>query len=174
MVRTTLPLSSLEGSLRRAVRDADATASVYGLTTMDDALSATVAQPRFYTMLIAVFGCVALVLAALGVYGVISYLVTQRIREFGIRVALGATAGTIARSVLARALALSSVGIAVGVAGALVVGRLIQSLLFDTSAFDAATFAAVAVMLLAVAGLAAWIPARRAASADPMSAMRAD
>jgi len=174
MVRTTLPLSSLEGSLRRAVRDVDATASVYGLTTMDDALSATVAQPRFYTMLIAVFGCVALVLAALGVYGVISYLVTQRIREFGIRVALGATAGTIARSVLARALALSSVGIAVGVAGALVVGRLIQSLLFDTSAFDAATFAAVAVMLLAVAGLAAWIPARRAASADPMSAMRAD
>jgi predicted permease len=173
-VRTSLPPSSLEGALRRAVRDVDATAPIYGLTTMDAALSATVAQPRFYTMLIAVFGGVALVLASLGVYGVISYLVSQRIREFGIRVALGATATTIARSVLARALSLAAIGVLVGVAGAVVVGRLIQSLLFETSAFDVATFAAVGVVLLSVAGLAAWIPARRAAAADPMSAIRAD
>ncbi|HEY4302897.1 MAG TPA: ABC transporter permease [Gemmatimonadaceae bacterium] len=173
-VRTSLPPSSLEGALRRAVHDVDPTAPIYGLKTMDEALSATVAQPRFYTMLIGVFGCVALVLASLGVYGVISYLVSQRIREFGIRVALGATAANIARSVLTRALSLASIGIVVGIAGALGVGRLIQSLLFDTSAFDVATFAVVGVVLLSVAAFAAWIPARRAAAADPMSAIRAD
>src|SRR6185503_18607997 len=102
----------------------------------------------------------------------ISYLVSQRLREFGIRVALGATAADIARSVLMRALSLASIGIVVGIVAAIAVGRLIQSLLFDTSVFDLATFAAVGIMLLSVAALAAWLPARRAAAADPMSVIR--
>jgi ABC-type antimicrobial peptide transport system permease subunit len=132
----------------------------------------TVAQPRFRTTLIGVFAAAALLLAAVGIYGVLSYGVARRTREVGIRIALGADRGSVLGLVFRQGLALTGAGLAIGLAGALLLTRYLSSLLFDVGRFDPATYAAVALTLLAAAALACGIPARRAMRVDPVVALR--
>jgi putative ABC transport system permease protein len=173
-VRTALPLPALARAVRAELRAVDPNVPVYELGTMDEAMSQSVAQPRFYTLLLGAFAAVALLLATLGVYGVIAYAVSQRTREFGIRIALGATSATVSRAVLRRGIGLAATGMLLGIVGALVTTRAIQSLLFDVPAADPITFAGVVVVLSGAAIVASWLPARRAACVDPVIAMRAE
>jgi putative ABC transport system permease protein len=174
VVRTSADPSAVERAIRGVVAAVDRNVPIYELSTMDDALSTSVSQPRFYTLLLSAFAAVALLLSALGIYGVISYSATQRKREFGIRVALGATPRDVSRLVVARGLSLTIAGIGCGIVMALLATRVLQGLLFDVAALDAATFVSVALLLAAVAMLASWLPARQAARVDPVIAMRAD
>jgi len=127
---------------------------------------------RFNAFLLGIFSALAVTLAAVGLYGVLSYVSTQRTREVGIRIALGAETGVVVRQVLWQGLRLALVGIAAGIAAALALTRLIRSLLFGVSVTDAFTFVLVTLLLLVIALLASWIPARRAARVDPMVALR--
>jgi putative ABC transport system permease protein len=131
----------------------------------------SVAQPRFRTFLIAAFSVVAMLLAAIGIYGVIAYSVAQRTQEIGIRMALGAQKGDVLRMVVRQGMTLALVGIGLGVAGALGLTRLIANLLFGVDAADPLTFAAIALLLGFVALLACYLPARRAAKLDPVIAL---
>ena len=142
--------------------------------TMADALAESVAQPRFYAILLGSFAAIALIIAALGIYGVISYAVNQRTRELGIRIALGAQRKRVVRLVIGQGLALTLVGIVIGLAGAYMLTRLIASLLFGVAPADPLTFTVVALVFVAVACLASYLPARRAAAVDPIIAMRAE
>ena len=132
----------------------------------------SMARPRFYTSLLALFAAVALVLAATGVFGVMSYTVAQRAREISIRMALGALPGDVVRMIVGRALGLSAAGILLGLAAALVLGRFIQAQLFGVTTFDPVTLGTVALVLGASAALASFLPARRATKFDPAGAMR--
>jgi ABC-type antimicrobial peptide transport system permease subunit len=125
-------------------------------------------------MLLAAFAGIALVLASLGIFGVISYAVSARTREFGIRIALGATPGDLSRAVVSRGVALSAAGVVIGVVAAVAAAGAIRALLFETDALDVPTFVAVVTALLGAAALASWLPARRAGRVDPTVAMRAD
>jgi len=174
VVRTSAGPSAAEQAIRGVVAAVDRNVPIYELGTMDDALSTSVSQPRFYTLLLSGFAAVALLLSGLGIYGVISYAASQRMREFGIRVALGATPRDVSRLVVRRGLTLTIAGIGGGVVVALLATRALQGLLFDVQALDAMTFVSVGVLLAAVATLASWLPARRAARVDPVIAMRAD
>jgi putative ABC transport system permease protein len=139
---------------------------------MPELLQASVEQPRFRTFLLGAFAAMALVLAAVGIFGVISYSVSCRTREIGIRVALGSSRASIVRMILRETLTLTLVGLALGVPCALIASRLAKHLLFGVSASDPATFSAVAAGLATVAVLAAYVPARRAMRVDPMVALR--
>ena len=130
------------------------------------------ARPRFYTSLLTLFAAVALGLAATGVFGVMSYTVALRAREISIRMALGARTADVLRSVVGRALALAGAGVALGIAAALVLGRVIQNQLFGVGVFDPLTLGAVIAVLFISAGLASFLPARRAAGVDPATAFR--
>ncbi len=140
--------------------------------SMDQLVAASNAQPRFQTFLLAFFGALGFLLALVGIYGVISYSVTQRTREIGIRMALGAEPGSVMRLILQHGLNLAAVGVAIGVAASLGLTRLMSSLLFGVSATDPLTFAGVAVLLIAVSVAACYVPARRAMKVDPMVALR--
>jgi putative ABC transport system permease protein len=133
-----------------------------------------VAQPRFYTILLGVFAGLALLLAAAGLYGVLAYSVSRRISEIGIRVALGAAPGSVLRIVISEALLLVGAGICLGLAGSFALTRLIAAQLFQTKTTDPATFAAVCAVLLAAAGVASYVPARRALRVDPAIALRCE
>jgi len=133
-----------------------------------------VQEPRFRATLIAVFALLALVLAAVGVYGLISYTVTQRTREIGIRVALGAAPRQVLVPVVREGLVLAIAGVAIGLAGALAASRALSAFLFGVRATDPLTFGAVALLLLAVAVLASYVPSRRALKVDPIIALRAE
>jgi putative ABC transport system permease protein len=135
-------------------------------------VSDSVAPRRSNAILLGAFAAVALVLASVGVYGVIAYSVTQRVREIGIRIALGAESGDVIKLIVGRGLALVSVGIVLGLAGALALTRVMSSLLYGVRATDALTFALVTFLLIGVSLLASYIPARRAARVDPMVALR--
>jgi predicted permease len=161
-------------SARSVVAALDKDLPVYAAYTLEDAVSRSLGQPRFYLSLLAVFATLALVLAAVGIYGVIAYTVQQRTREIGIRMALGASGGTVVAMVVRRGLALAVLGVALGTAGAYAVTRVMRSLLFGVSERDPATFLGVAVLLGVVALIASWIPARRAARVDPLIAMRVE
>jgi putative ABC transport system permease protein len=145
---------------------------VTDVAMMPDIIEASVAQPKFGTFLLGLFAAMALVLAATGIFGVVSYSVSQRTREIGIRMALGASRGGILRMVLREILVLTFAGLAVGVPSALAASHLVGHMLFGVSANDPATLAAVAFALAAVAALAGYVPARRAMRVDPMIALR--
>jgi putative ABC transport system permease protein len=139
---------------------------------MDELMTEAVAPPRFRTILVSMFAVVGLLLAAIGIYGVMAYAVTERTHELGVRIALGADRGDVLRIVLGEAAWLAVCGVGLGVAGALGATRLIQTLLFGVTPTDALTFAAIAVLLTATALVASYIPARRATRVDPMVALR--
>jgi putative ABC transport system permease protein len=139
---------------------------------MEQVVAASVTQPRFFAGLIAAFAGIALLLAALGIYGVMSYSVTQRTHEMGIRAALGARQRDLLRMVVGQGMLLAAIGLGVGLAGAFGLTRLLTSMLFGVGATDPLTFAAVSLLLAAVAFAASYLPARRAARVDPMVALR--
>ena len=174
VVRSSAAPAPIINGARAAIRDVDPELPIFDVQTMTDALSESVAQPRFYAILLGSFAAIALIIAALGIYGVISYTVSQRTRELGIRIALGAQRERVVRLVIGQGLTLTLIGIVIGLAGAYMLTRLIASLLFGVAPADALTFAVVAVVFVAVACLASYLPARRAAAVDPIIAMRAE
>jgi putative ABC transport system permease protein len=174
VVRSTAPASAVETAIRAQVRAVDPHLPVVGLSEMSEVVAQSVATPRFYMVMLATFAGIALVLAAIGIYGVISYTVAQRSRELGIRIALGASRGRVVGGVLRDGLTLTVIGVVIGLAAAFGVTRFIGSMLFGVAAVDAATFGSVALALTGVAVLASWWPARRAAAVDPLIAMRSE
>jgi predicted permease len=174
LVRTSASPASLAGSVRAVVRGLDHELPVYSVQSMADRVASSVGAQRFYATLIALFAGVALVLAAVGLYGVIAYAVSQRTHELGVRVALGATAEGITRMVIGEGLTLTAIGVAIGIVGSLAAGQIVSTLLYGVSARDPLTLIGVVVALAVVATLASWSPARRAARIDPLVAMRGD
>jgi putative ABC transport system permease protein len=159
-------------ALRAVIRENDKDSPIYNVRTMNQLLSASVAKRRFNMILLGGFAAVALLLASLGIYGVISYTVTQRTHEIGIRVALGAQPRDVLRMILGQGMTLTLIGVAVGLVGAFALTRVMSGLLFGVSATDPLTFAGVALLLTAVAFVSCLIPARRATRVDPMIALR--
>jgi hypothetical protein len=172
VVRAEIPAGAAAGELRAAVSAIDPAIAVDRIETMQQLVSGSVAQPRFRTMILAAFSLLALVMASIGIYGVMNYLVIQRTREFGIRLSLGATPTDVLRLVLGRAATLIGAGTCLGLVGSVLLVRLITKLLFGTGPLDPLTFAAVPALLAAVALAASYIPARRATKVDPMVALR--
>jgi predicted permease len=163
---------SLMSGVRNAVWSVNPSMPVFLVRTMKDLYDQSMARTSFALIMLAIAATMALALGVIGIYGVIAYVVAQRSREIGIRLALGAARATVVRMVLLDGLRLTLAGVAIGIAGALALTRLLSGLLFGVSAFDPATFAAIAVLLSAVALAACWVPARRAASVDPLVALR--
>jgi putative ABC transport system permease protein len=159
-------------ALRSALAEIDPNQPLVKVRTMEDNMAATVAQPRFRTWLIGIFAGLALMLAAVGIYGVMSYSVTQRTSEIGIRITLGAQSVDVFRIVLGEGLRFALIGVAVGVAGGLVLIRLLSTFLYGVSATDPLTFFGVAILLIAVSVAACFFPARRATRVDPIEALR--
>jgi len=172
LVRTQAEPPAVMTGIRAAVREIDRDVPVFGLTTMTQAVSDSVSQPRFYMILLGAFAAIALLLAALGIYCVISYTVSQRTRELGIRIALGATREKVVRLVIGHGVWLAAAGVLLGALASVQLTRVIASLMFGVGHLDPLTFIAVPVCLLAVATLASYLPAKRASKVDPVIAMR--
>jgi putative ABC transport system permease protein len=172
LVRTAANPLSLSHALEAAVRNADPNIPVGRIQSMDEVLAISLASKRLLMALMSVFAGLALVLAAVGIYGVLSYSARQRTHEMGIRMALGARPSDVVKLVVGQGFKMTLVGLGIGIVGALVLVRFLAGLLFGVKATDPLTFAAVSVLLLAVGMLAAYIPARRAAKVDPMVALR--
>jgi putative ABC transport system permease protein len=172
VAKSTLSTSSVAAAIREEVRKLDKDLPVTDVATMTEIVEASVAQARFRTFLLALFAAMALLLAATGIFGVISYSVSCRTNEIGIRVALGASSGSILGTVFRETLILASIGLAIGLPCALAASHLIGHMLFGVSANDPATLGAVALALAAVAAMAGYVPARRAVRVDPMIALR--
>ncbi|HEV8347945.1 MAG TPA: ABC transporter permease [Vicinamibacterales bacterium] len=171
-VRGSSDPHALANAVRVVVASLDKDIPVTRVKTMDELMHASVAPPRFRTVLITIFALVGLLLAAIGIYGVMAYAVAERTHELGVRIALGADRGAVLRLVLGETFALAAIGIAVGVAGALAMARLIQSLLFGVTSTDAVTFVGISALLAVTALAASYVPARRAMRVDPMIALR--
>jgi len=174
VVRGRGDAASLTPIVREAVHGIDPGLPIYNVQTLQSIVDQSVAQPKLNGTLMGVFAGAALLLAALGLYGVVSYSVTQRRQELGLRVALGAQPGAVLRLVLGEGVALAAAGIAIGTVGALFGARLIRSWLFGIGPADPSSFVLVAVLLAAVALAASYLPARRAARVSPLIAMRGD
>jgi predicted permease len=172
VLRTEGDPTAVMDSVRRAVAEIDPREVIYNVRTMDEVVSSSFAARRLSMLLLSVFAALALVLACVGIYGVISYLVSQRTHEIGVRMALGAERGDVLRLVLGHGARMALVGVAIGVGAALGLTRLMANQLFGVSAYDPLTFAAVALLLMVVAVAACYIPARRAMSVNPMIALR--
>ena len=171
-LRTGRDPSALVPSVRAAMREVAGDLPIFNFRTMDDRFASSISTERLTLLLLGVFAALALLLAAVGLYGLLSYTVGQRSREIGIRVALGATRRSVLDLVVGHGLKLAGLGMLLGLATSLGLTRLLSSLLYEVSPFDPASFASVALMLAAVALLACWLPARRASKVDPMEALR--
>jgi ABC-type antimicrobial peptide transport system permease subunit len=174
IARTSADPAALLGPVRDAIRGVERDQPVTEIGTMRDAIGDAVAAPRVLTLLVGLFGVVALLLAAIGVYGVVAYVVGQRTNEIGIRIALGARSADIVRWTLRTGLVPALVGLVAGGVGALLLSRLLGAQLYDVSPTDPVVFGGVAVVLVVVALLASGVPARRAARVDPAVALRAE
>jgi ABC-type antimicrobial peptide transport system permease subunit len=172
VLRTTADPSAIISSARREMAALDPDVALALVSTMDEAMRRALATPRFTTYLLSGFAGMALLLVAIGLYGVLAYSIAQRTHEIGIRMALGAHAGDVLRMVVREAVVLVALGIVVGGAGALALSRVMESLLYEVSATDPATLAVVVALLTVVGAAAAWIPARRATRVDPLIALR--
>ncbi len=172
VTRSTLPTADLVDRIRREVAAVDPSLPLTDISTSAALIDATVAAPRFRTLVLATFGAMALLLAVIGVYGVIAYAVGERTREIGIRMALGAGRGSILGLVLGSGLRLAVLGIGVGVLGAVALTRFLESMLFGVGTRDIATFSLTIALALGVTMLACYLPARRAAAVDPLESLR--
>ncbi|HEY6403662.1 MAG TPA: FtsX-like permease family protein, partial [Blastocatellia bacterium] len=167
-------LASLAAAMRKQLQAIEPNEPISRVVTMNEHLSDSIAQRRFQMILLGVFAAVALVIASVGIYGVISYAVSQRTREIGIRTALGAQAGDVLRLVIWRGMSLALAGVVLGMTAALALTRVMKNLLFEVSATDPAIFALIALLLVSVAFIASYIPARRATKVDPLIALRSE
>jgi len=172
VVRATGNPTLLAGMMKTRFREVNHEQPIQLIAPLEDLISATTAQPRFYSRMLGSFSALALLLASLGIYGVIAYSVVQRTREIGIRVALGAQPADVFRSVMSRSAVLVSIGVAIGLAGAFAVTRVLKTLLFEVKPTDPATYVSVSAIMFLIALLASYIPARRATTVDPMVALR--
>jgi putative ABC transport system permease protein len=172
LVKTTVDPKSLAPAIQKAIREVDTNQPVYQIQTMNELVNDSVGTRRFALMILILFAVLALVLAATGIFGVISYSVAQRTQEIGIRVALGARGGDVLRLVVGQCMRLAVAGVVIGLIAAFAITRLMTSLLFGVAPTDFATFTTVALSLLLVAFLACYIPARRATKIDPLVALR--
>ena len=173
-MRTVTDPLRLAPALRQAVLETDPTQPISRVTPMAQYVSDAVAAPRLSALLLAAFGATALVLAAVGIYGVISFSVKRRTREIGVRIALGAAGSDVMRIVVGQAIALASLGVAIGIGSALALNSVMQRMLFGVTATEPSAYVAVSVLLLAIAALAAYVPARRAARINPSDALRCE
>ena len=174
VVRASVPPASLIGLLKQRVWEVDPVQPIQKMQTIDAAYAEFLATPRFYAWLMGTFAAIGLAIAAIGLYGVLAYANAQRTREFGIRIALGASSGDVLRLVLGNGLAVTVAGLVAGVLGSVVMTRALQSLLVDVSRLDAVTYATMVALFAIIALAAAWIPARRAARTDPAVTLRYD
>jgi putative ABC transport system permease protein len=174
LMRTENEPAGVVKAARAQVDSLDKNLPIYHVKTLDQYFADSLASPRFNSFLLGSFAALALLLALLGVYGVVSYAVAQRTREIGIRIALGATSANVIRSTLSQGVLLALMGVALGVAGAFGLVHLISTMLFGVRATDPVTFALAPLALLGVAVMASYIPARRAAKVNPTVALRND
>jgi putative ABC transport system permease protein len=174
VARTTTDPLSLVSAVRGVIRNVDPEQTVYRVMTMEQVVADAVARPRLTMLLLGLLAALALSLAVVGVYGVMSYAVAQRTQEIGIRMALGAKAGDVLKLIIRQGMKLVLIGIGIGLMGALALTRLMTNLLFGVGATDPVTFIVIALLLTTVALLACWIPARRATKVDPMIALRCE
>jgi predicted permease len=174
VVRAKLAPETLVPAVRARLRSVDPTLPTAEFRTLEEIVDRAVSPRRFVVVLLGGFAVLALVLASLGIYGVVSYSVNQRSQEIGIRMALGASASQVQLAVLRKTVALAMAGALLGTVGSVAVARLLESLLFGVRPGDAATFAGMLAVLTAVASLAGYLPARRASRIDPMSALRSE
>ncbi len=174
VLRTTLPAEALSQTVERMVREVDPAVPVVRLRDMEAVFAESMRRPRLLGQLLGAFAGVALLLAAVGTYGVLSYMVAERRREIGIRMALGAERSTVLAQVMQQGLQLTMAGIIAGLAGALALNRMMASLLFGVQPTDPATLAAVTATIALVAAVACWLPAFRASRLDPIVVLRGD
>ncbi len=172
VVRSALPAASLRGVVEAAVRESDSTLPIIRYRAMDEVFAESVSRPRLLANLLGAFAGLALLLAALGTYGILSYMVSERRREIGIRMALGAAQRSVVQMVMGQGIAIAGAGLVLGLAGALALNRVMASLLFGVQPTDPATFAVVSATIVTVAVIACFLPARRAAQVDPMVVLR--
>jgi putative ABC transport system permease protein len=172
LLRTSGDRMSLASAVRNQISAIDKEQPVLAIKTLNEVIASTTATRRFNTLLLAVFAAVALILAATGIYSVISYSVTQRTREVGVRMALGAQPRNVVLLILKQGLTLTLIGVAAGILGAIAAARAMSGLLYGVTATDPATFAAISLLLAIVATLACYLPARRAARVEPLAALR--
>jgi ABC-type antimicrobial peptide transport system permease subunit len=174
LVRTPADRQAMISSLRGVFQQLDPQLAVFGVEPLEQTVSASIAKARFTSTLLALFGSVAILLALVGVHGVLSYTVAQRSQEVGIRMALGATRSNVVGLVVGEGARLAVLGTAIGLAGALAGSQLLAGLVFGVTPRDLTTFVAVTIGVLSLAALASWLPAQRAARGDPMRALRSE
>jgi putative ABC transport system permease protein len=174
IVRTAAAPAEMAKQITRAIHDVDSQTAVTDVMTLEQARSESMASPRLTAILLGLFAGLALLIAAAGIGGIMALTVSQRVHEIGIRMALGAQPTGILRMVLGQGLALALAGVAIGSCGALGLTSLVKSLLFEVAPNDPFTFAGVAIVLIAAACVASYLPARRAASIDPIVALRCE